>query len=535
MLAKSPLRTIPERSNIKMGEVKEFSLENLPTLADKERLGGVYFRTADNNIYGIFKGRDASAETFQLSQGGSVVPLSNRPQISTPSYSFCLNNPATGQLTFMDRNDITKTLKIGEPFRLSNGAATSGVIEIFVQNNKMYAPHLEPSLVRQYYSRDNQIDLESATHRSIGGNAFEKVFDGAYRQIRSPRYGLSEEVHKRQYVEKLKDGIKEHILNPLGKGITLKEAFSDFRAVLDAKLSKQKPENYEAAKKVVDTLFKKFTGHINRLLENGQVDIKAALIFMKELPRLSDIGSYSAMVHNHAIVEDSRYFHDKAAYEKFAAELGKGLTNKEEQGGWFHFNLNYPSEGIKNRVYIGAAPGASQAEVIKAWQQALKNTGLQNDLYYKIPVMQEARQETIVIYEHMNQSASLEKALKEFTRICPVHLLSKEMPTTLTLKPGVFYAPEPANINSTLNFYENGYKRKLSYNQLIGALMQLSHELGYYDVKMSGQMAKGSSIEAKTKKYFEQMLRLSGINPSTMVPFNQGGELPKWASELTKS
>jgi len=35
-------------------------------------------------------------------------------------------------------------------------------------------------------------------------------------------------------------------------------------------------------------------------------------------------------------------------------------------------------------------------------------------------------------------------------------------------------------------------------------------------------------------KYFEQMIRLSGINPDTMVPNSQGGKLPVWAERIQK-
>jgi hypothetical protein len=215
------------------------------------------------------------------------------------------------------------------------------------------------------------------------------------------------------------------------------------------------------------------------------------------------------------------------------------MWDEKETGGkavqdnaFYHFNTELEGE-ISHRIYLSAKPLEDPAKVVQIWQEVLKETGLQDSLCFKLPTGLTTRFETIVVFvKDKNDEKNLEKLLKTFVNKCSKDLLSEQnMPTGVPLSRGITMAFEPDNINKFLKFSGLGHDT-ISYNQLIAALTQISFELSYKEATESGKNpSTPKSLKDSAKKYFEQLLKLSGVNPDTMMPNSLGGKLPTWAKK----
>ncbi len=288
-----------------------------------------------------------------------------------------------------------------------------------------------------------------------------------------------------------------------------------------------------------DKLYNRLTTAVNNLVKNGEVDPLTAKVFLKTLPTLKSVGDYNAVVRNDTISNEdlaTKNLLYRTAVETIWQQQ-PAATKHDQEGGFYQFNSHLVSEQghtVKNRVYVSAELSKAPEQVVGAWMAALDETGLRDKIYFKFPTGLSKRFESVVLYQTDKTSeADMEKLLTAFGQKCPEQLLNqRDMPSAVPLRRGIAMAPEPANINA---FLENlGSQKNISYNELIAGLSQLSFELAYHENTKSDSttVPNPRTLKEPASRYFEKLIRLSGINPDTMVPNSQGGKLPTWAERI---
>ena len=176
---------------------------------------------------------------------------------------------------------------------------------------------------------------------------------------------------------------------------------------------------------------------------------------------------------------------------------------------------------------------ANPDRVLNVWYESLLETGVENKIYFKVPETLHKRQESIVVYlTKKTSSEDIEKCLTMFADTCPADLLSPTpMPSAAFLTRGITMAPELQNINNFIAY--SGIDTEISYNEWVASTFELALELAYHDISISNrEHISPKNLKPLTEKYFEQIVKLSGINPQTMVANSLGGELPLWAKRL---
>jgi hypothetical protein len=81
------------------------------------------------------------------------------------------------------------------------------------------------------------------------------------------------------------------------------------------------------------------------------------------------------------------------------------------------------------------------------------------------------------------------------------------------------------------------WDKKISYNEWAASSTQLAFELAYNEHTASGVTnITPKMLKDSASGYFEKIVKLSGVNPDTMIQNSLGGKLPSWAEKLaTKS
>ena len=364
-----------------------------------------------------------------------------------------------------------------------------------------------------------------------------EIFDHVYDQLKQPSASANPERQAELFLAGLADGAKRHIDEIESRGTTNQQIYQEIWQKMAEYISRyQDDPRFEKKKEDVSKTYTRLTEHVNKIVKQGEVDPRTAKIFLRSLLSLKYIGDYNAITRNNENISPEELKAKNQDYVRVADEMWdkqpEGMK-QEQSGGFYHFNSHLEGD-VKNRIYISAQLSGSPEKVIGAWQAALQETGLQDKIYFKLPTGLSKRFESIILYQTDKTSeADIEKLLIAFNQKCPTELLNdKDMPTGIPLRRGISMAPEPANINTFICY--SGSQENISYNQLIASLTELSFELAYKDAQKAGQIKPTPKIlKDNAGKYFEQMIRLSGINPDTMVPNSQGGKLPAWAERIS--
>jgi hypothetical protein len=278
------------------------------------------------------------------------------------------------------------------------------------------------------------------------------------------------------------------------------------------------------------------------LVKNGEVDPLTAKVFARYLDRYKYIGMlhYKTIVKNNQELPDGTLKQKAPEYEKAVERLVSDYGESAEEqdtGGFTHFNVKKQTGPVMTRIYINPDLTQSPAKVLDAWHTSLVQTGLKDKIYFKVPDGLSKRQEGIIVYlTDKTNPEDVEKLLTTFSATCPPDLLSSmPMPSAVPVARGIAMAPELRNINTILKY--SGADEKISYNEWAASSIQLAFELAYNEHTAGGaanitpKMLKGSA-----SGYFEKIVKLSGVNPDTMVQNSLGGKLPSWAEKLaTKS
>ncbi len=223
--------------------------------------------------------------------------------------------------------------------------------------------------------------------------------------------------------------------------------------------------------------------------------------------------------------------------------LGSGEVKDVNQipYGFLHINgQNDRGKGTDLRCYITTNLLKDPSKAISVWKESLEESGLKDSLYYKttaglVPNKNTAqRLDQIVIYKNDTiNDDQFKKLLELFENKCKnidPDLLAKDdqmMPAANKIGQGISIAPEPDYINDYLRFTDNK-NSKHSYNTFIQKMMGLS--IGIAKERLGGNIKSidDKGMKEEVKKVFEEFMKLSKINPDTMLPEQYGNDLPSW-------
>lgn len=396
----------------------------------------------------------------------------------------------------------------------------------------------------QWLSGSVMASREHAETRSTIAPASEKVFNGVYEQLKNASSLKTPEQLGKEFVENIIESTGRRIESVESSSLAtmLEEIHQD---TLKFAEWYRGSDQYDQQRQVGEDLQRRFSSHVERLIQAGEIDELTAKVFIRNLKVLKYIGNYNAVVRNHEPITPEELRSKNTEFMKIVAQIWDeyptSSKSEQETGGFVHFNSQLEGK-TTGRLYISAQLGKNPAQVVQAWNEALKATGMREKVYFKIPDGLSTRHETVIVYygEGKPPSDQLERLLQEFRARYPEDLLSAEdMPSGVPLSKGLCIAPEVSNVNRFLmhiNPEKPGELREeltVSYNQLMVALSDLSFNLAYRNAEKANKAVTGpKSLKEDAQGYFNQLLKLSGINPNTMMLTALGGQLPDWAERL---
>lgn len=384
----------------------------------------------------------------------------------------------------------------------------------------------------------------SEIEREITGepaNQAQKIFENVYNQLR-PRPGADNAKAGKRFVEVLEEN-QALLINKIDPSAPINQSLEKIWADgIGEKLTRfsNDPPEFERRKADSTKAYLTLSNHIDRLTKSGEVDQRVAKLFLENFRALKTVHFYNEIIRN-----PKR--RTEAAGEKYYAAFKElydlyGEDKIVYHGNFYHFNIkNHSNTDVTNRVYLSANIAGSPEKLVSAWKAALTTTGLQDKIYFKMGGALNNRYETIVVYQ-TNETTDEEmgKIIGAFHTICPEDAREKNaMPSSVPIAQGISYAPSPKNLNNFFSAMDlrtnNDELLQISYNEMIAGFTLLSFELAYKDFTASRtEKPNPKDLKDTAGKYFEQMIKLAGINPQTMVPNAQGGKLPAWAEKLSK-
>lgn len=394
----------------------------------------------------------------------------------------------------------------------------------------------------------NEIDIKNnEAETAVAQSVSARVFEGVYEQLKNSSNLRTPQELARRFIEDLAENSQRRVESVEPR--TIETMFQELQNSVTqyAEWSRNNP-NYEYTRQQGAALYQRFTQNVERLIASGDIDELTAKVFMRSLPGLKYIGNYNAVVRNLEPITTEELKQKNIDYVKVAEQIWAEYpeTVKNEQEGYFyHFNAGVQGR-TTGRLYINAQLGAAPDRVLQAWHEALKETNTQDKIYFKFPNGLAKRYETVIVYYgDKTVPADLDRLLTAFKQHCPDNLLAeKDMPTGVPLSRGISIAPEVSNVNRFLthinpenpNASSPRQEWTISYNQLIASLAELSFEMAYRQAQKSKKPITGpKSLKDDAMPYFNQLLKLSGVNPQTMMLTALGGQLPEWAVKFSQS
>lgn len=205
--------------------------------------------------------------------------------------------------------------------------------------------------------------------------------------------------------------------------------------------------------------------------------------------------------------------------------------------GFLHVNIDKTGH-INERCYISANHEGNTVDFLNAWQQAIDNSPLRDELYYKIgcnvPSGAEhgyrQRSDDLVIYKtDQIDNHQLQQLLQSFQDICQDYqkthgeslLASPDHmpPSTSQFAPGMSIASEPEYANSVSN-------GEFSWNSFVDNTMRLSYQIAAAQMNEMPTTFSDKNWQARARDNFQQLMKLYNINPNTMLDNSQA--LPIW-------
>ncbi|MFH1129558.1 MAG: hypothetical protein V1686_02375 [Patescibacteria group bacterium] len=372
----------------------------------------------------------------------------------------------------------------------------------------------------------------------------QNIFNNVYEQLK-PKPGIDEKKNGQNFVEKLaqyQDVHIEKIDENESIDQVLERIWTEGMAKKLMRFSKDQ-DDYKKRNADYSEMYLGLKKNINQLIQSGEVDLFTAKVFLENFRTLKESYYYNNIVENPEEPSEEAKEKYLAATQDLYDFYGEDKIIYE--GVFYHFNRKDDEDkNVKNRFYLSANLSGSPEKLVSAWKNALIETGLQDKIYFKLTGELANRQETIIVYQTDNVSdEEMGKVMEAFKKLCPEDACAKKnMPSSTSIVRGISYAPEPKNLNKlfrAMDLKDRGDDKKylqISYNEMIAGFTQLSFELAYQETQKRGETKLApKNLKDSAKKYFEQMIKLAGINPETMVPNAQGGKLPSWAEKLSKN
>ncbi|MGF7229106.1 MAG: hypothetical protein ACQR33_03925 [Candidatus Saccharibacteria bacterium] len=269
-----------------------------------------------------------------------------------------------------------------------------------------------------------------------------------------------------------------------------------------------------------ERLTRTFLDRARTMFADGEADGLTIKTFFE---RIDGLKYGLSMGYNDLVKKTDEPVPDGAANQRYVAGIAQEFGHKpdvEQRTIFTHINVNQhrdTQEYTTNRYYISPKLNAEPAEVIKEWNSALADLGVDEKVYYKVASGLAYRYDTVAIYATAQTEPDIQQALKNFTQRCPSELLSDTaMPSGVALDKGVTRAPEPHQLNLLLRYRG---KETISYNELACALTELALQRASYELAQQGAQPEAITprvLAAKAKPYFAQFVTLSGIDPDTL-------------------
>ncbi len=385
--------------------------------------------------------------------------------------------------------------------------------------------------------------LSPEKNEEVKLSAYRVLFEGVYDQMRQGaiRIGRKTPEQKGQrFVEEIAQRAQSHIGEIQSQNLTNQAIYQEIWDKMSAYIMRYNgTPKFEDMKRDVSAVYSRLTRHVNALVKSGEVDPLTAKVFVRYLDRYKHIGGH----HYNDIVRYNQELPDEILQKeapKYANILGRLITDydddveEQESGGAIHFNSRKQIGEVTTRIYVTPDLAKSPTQVLNAWYDSLVQTGLKDKIYFKVPIGLSKRQEGIVVYlTDQTNPADVDRLLKTFSASCPPDLLSAvPMPSAVSIARGIAMAPELRNIKTFMRY--SGIEEGMSYNQWVASSTEIALELAYHEVVAGGATnITPRMLKEPAEKYFEKIVKLSGVNPDTMVPNALGGKMPIWAEKLT--
>jgi hypothetical protein len=475
----------------------------------------------------------------QEPQQSQTPQEANRPQAELPEWRLWqtqlgrAENGKRREASVRAPDGKTYEIPEGEIFVINRGE--NGDYEALLRGQDGKETILRESLASRM-AKQEQLDKDELAklHEGLGlekeasqeSSQAQKIFENIYENIAAH----NKKLHGEKAVERFVSGISK---SEQERKIGI-ESHVDRAEKATIEQSMQKIEHTEMASKV------------EQLIKSGELDEFTAKMFIENIRALKTNTFYNDVTWNREkISEDAQENYGSALQSLYSGYKPDQIF--EQTGGmgtFYHFNSkeseNHP---VKNRFYLSGDLSGRPGDMIGAWQKALEQTGMKDKIYFKVPEALSQRQEGVIIYQTENISdEDMGKVMEAFDKMCPQEARAKrDMPSAAAITRGISYAPEPEGLNKMFRDMdlrdsrdENKYLA-VSYNEMMAGITQLSFEQAYRDAAKSGnEHPTPKQLKDGASKYFEQMVKLAGINPETMVPNAQGGKLPPWAEKMSK-
>lgn len=282
-----------------------------------------------------------------------------------------------------------------------------------------------------------------------------------------------------------------------------------------------------------------FETHVRTLLESGRVSPDTAKVFIGNLDRIPNVDHaiYRAILEPEERPSEAKWLMTQAQFDATGNELARHHDPSlvERADGWQYFYRANPVAANVTRLYVQPDLGKSPQEVLRRFHESVRDAGLSGNLHFKFLSPLDRRRDTIVAYGEQGRSHVFEQLLRGFLAATPPELLAQQtLPHGVRLARGVTLSDNAARFSALYRYLgwktPTGKMLNLAYTELIAALVRFSDSMAYAE---HGSKRERIRLDDAAAPFFEQLLRLSGINPETMfLPVD--GAVPPWVTRIQR-
>lgn len=285
----------------------------------------------------------------------------------------------------------------------------------------------------------------------------------------------------------------------------------------------------------VDTL----ETRINKLVDNEEIDKNVAVLFLSRFARgvrsIADT-AYQAITENPEVISDKLLEEQNDEFKRKLNNLvetdTEGKVEYDDKKRTYYFNKLEDNETPPCfRVYISPRLSSNPSGVVQILENTLKATNC-DGIHFKIFETLGRRHDQIIFYLREDELERFEKALEEFRKECPEDYLAEEnLPTGIAIAPGISFGVEPMEFTQIAGLAGRTSVDSFSYNQLIALTTTIAYSFAYYDIfgDENNSDYQFEDLQEGASKYFEQILKIVGIKPETMMLQDvNDGNIPAW-------